>query len=97
MDHMLALSVTKAMMPCAKRALRNQRTNGLFLGTNELLSTAHCSYRQLEVPTAMAQFGELFDSLYSAADQRAANTSLTVCTAAIITRGANGSIFGDRS
>lgn len=38
------LPVTKAMMPRAKRALNDQRTNGSFLGTNALLSTMHRSF-----------------------------------------------------
>ena len=59
-------------MPCATRALDDQQTDGSFLGTNALLSTAHrsCStrrlhtYRQLEVPMTMVQFDEFRDSLH---------------------------------
>src|SRR5438132_8365973 len=36
---MVWLIVTKAIMPCAKRAPDDQRTSGSFLGTNELFST----------------------------------------------------------
>jgi len=34
---MCGLTVTKAMMPCAERALNDQQTSGRFLGTNEFV------------------------------------------------------------